>query len=376
MITIIGGGIGGLTLANALQHHVIPFRLYEQASELTEVGAGIGLSEAPIKIFDQLGLGNEVRANGAAIQKVFFSDKNLKVRREIETNSEMLCIHRARLIDILQKKLPSDAIHLSHTLSDIRIKNEKAELHFENRSPVEAACVVAADGIHSVVRKSLFPEISIRYINQVIWRGITDEPMPSGYEDSYIEIWDERLRFLTISIGHGQTLWIGAKPESPGGFDDPMTVRKKLLDLFKNFHPDLLKMIETSDNFLRNDMADLGAGKRKWHKGPVVFHGDAIHATTPNLAQGGCQAIEDAWCLAKCLKKYGNDHLTAFKIYSKLRKPKVMKIVKDSWLFGKAAHSGNPFLHYSFRLLLSKGPELILRRQENFLNNLNYLEKI
>ncbi len=376
MITIIGGGIGGLTLANALQHHQIPFRLYEQATELTEVGAGIGLSEAPIKIFDRLGLGKELRANGAAIQKVFFPDKNLKVRREIETKSEMLCIHRARLIDILQEKLPADAIHLSHRLSDIGIKNDTTVLHFENRPPLESECVVAADGIHSVVRKNLFPEINIRYINQVIWRGITTEPMPEGFEDSYIEIWDERLRFLTISIGHGQTLWIGAKPEPPGGIDDPLTVRKNLLDLFKNFHPDLLRMIDTSENFLRDDMADLGTGKREWHKGPVVFLGDAIHATTPNLAQGGCQAIEDAWCLAKCLKKYRDDYHTAFKTYSELRKPKVMKIVKDSWLFGKAAHSGNPFLHYGFRLLLSKGPEFILRRQENFLNNLDYLEKI
>lgn len=376
LVTIIGGGIGGLTLANALLHYKIPFRLYEQATELTEVGAGIGLSEAPIKIFDQLGLGSELRLNGAPIHKVFFPDKNLKVRREIGTKSEMLCIHRARLIDILKDKIPAEAIHLSHKLTDIDIKNDDAELIFKNKPPVDAKCVVAADGIHSIVRNKLLPEIKVRYINQVIWRGITDNPMPAGFEKSYIEIWDDRLRFLAISIGNGQTLWIGAKPESPGGVDNPSTVKNELLDLFRNFHPDLKSMIQSSDNILRNDMADLGTADREWHTGPVAFLGDAIHATTPNLAQGGCQAIEDAWCLAKCINKYGENYEYAFKTYSNLRKPKVMKIVKDSWWFGKASHTANPLFRYGFKFLLSNGPEFILRRQEDFINDLSYLEKI
>jgi 2-polyprenyl-6-methoxyphenol hydroxylase-like FAD-dependent oxidoreductase len=106
-VMIIGGGIGGLTLANALHHHSIPFELYEQAPELTEIGAGIGLSEAPITILEKLGLAAVLREQSTNLKQVFMPDKKLKIRRQISSSSEIICIHRARLIDILKKKPPS-----------------------------------------------------------------------------------------------------------------------------------------------------------------------------------------------------------------------------------------------------------------------------
>jgi 2-polyprenyl-6-methoxyphenol hydroxylase-like FAD-dependent oxidoreductase len=112
-VAIIGGGIGGLTMANALQHHGIPFVLYEQSPELTEVGAGIGLSEAPIRILDEMDLGNMLRRQGSRVKEVYIPDKTLKVRRHISVNSEMVCIHRARLIDILKSRLPKEHIRLN-----------------------------------------------------------------------------------------------------------------------------------------------------------------------------------------------------------------------------------------------------------------------
>ena len=375
-VTIIGGGIGGLTLANALQHHNIPFELYEQAPELTDVGAGIGLSEAPIKLFETLSLADLLREKGTHLKRVHMPDKQLNIRRTIEAASEMIVIHRARLIDILKHKLPTGSIHLSKKIVSVEALRHESLLRFDDGTKLSAPVTVAADGIHSVIRRQLLPDIPIRYINQTIWRGISDAPLPDRFRDSYQEIWDERLRFLALPYENNQSFWLGVKPAPPGGHDNPETIIDDLLGIFKNFHPGLKNLIRTSGPVLRNDMADLGTQNRPWYKNRVIFLGDSIHATTPNLAQGGCQAIEDAWCLARLLKKYPDDVETACRRYQKLRQNKVMKIVADSWQFGKAAHSKNPLLHYGFRLALTRAPEYFIRRQEAFLNDLSYLDRI
>jgi 2-polyprenyl-6-methoxyphenol hydroxylase-like FAD-dependent oxidoreductase len=375
-VTIIGGGIGGLTLANSLAQFNIPFQLYEQAPELTEVGAGIGLSLASLQILDNLGLGNDVRKAGARIRNVYMPDKQLNIRRKISVSSETICIHRARLIDILKSRLPVSSIHLSKKVSAIEASENESVINFSDDTRISAAFTVAADGIHSVIRQKLLPHIEVRYINQTIWRGISDRQLPEPYRNSFLEIWDQGLRFLAIPLDRTQTQWLAVKNELPGGEDNPETLREDLLELFSDFHPAMTDLIRTSKNFLRNDMNDLGTLKRPWYINRVVFLGDSIHATTPNLAQGGCQAIEDAWCLALCMDEYGTEYRKAFQAYQNVRISKVMNIVKTSWTFGKAAHSKNPLFHYGYRGILTHAPEFFLRKQESFLNDLGYLNKI
>lgn len=375
-VIIIGGGIGGLTLANALQQSNIPFQLYERSPVLSDVGAGIGLSEAPLKILGWLGLYESFRKVATKSEAVYMPDKHLNIRRSIKLASEAFCIHRARLIDVLIEKLPEKNIHLSKELTGIEVTENGTKLVFTDETVETSGSVVAADGIHSVIRKNLFPEISIRYINQVIWRGISPLAPPEPFNNGFFEIWDEGLRFLAIPINRTQTFWLCVDRAKPGGKDQPETIIQELTGLFRNFHPALLDIVRSSGPILRNDMGDLGTSPRPWFKHNVCFLGDAIHATTPNLAQGGCQAIEDAWCLTQCLKKYPGDRGFAYGKYQKLRSPKVMDIVSRSWMFGKAAHSRNPLFHYGFRALLTHTPDRFLRKQESFLNDLSYLKKV
>ena len=107
----------------------------------------------------------------------------------------------------------------------------------------------------------------------------------------------------------------------------------------------------------------------------MVFLGDAIHATTPNLAQGGCQAIEDALCLALCLDAE-TDITAAFELYHRLRRKKVSFVVNTSWTLGRAAHSSNLLFHYGYRALLEHAPARFLERQEHSLSDLSYLKPI
>jgi 2-polyprenyl-6-methoxyphenol hydroxylase-like FAD-dependent oxidoreductase len=375
-IVIIGGGIGGLAMANALQQAGFEYDLYEQAPELTDVGAGIGLSGSAMEVLDRLGLGDDVRDTGIAVKNVYLANKQLKIRRKMDVQQETACIHRALLIDILKDRLSTEKIHLSKQATDIKSHQDYTEVFFSDGSSVRSQCLIAADGIHSVIRKKLYPDIKVRYINQTIWRGITRLEAPDAMKNSYFEIWDEGLRFLTVPYRPDEIFWLAVRTAPPGGTDNPETIRDELIDLFGNFHPVLKTMISESQGYLRNDMADLGTFNRPWSHNRVVFLGDSIHATTPNLAQGGCQAIEDAFCLSLCLKSYFPDFENSFNTYHRLRHDKVMDIVKTSWQFGKAAHSRNPFLHYFYRFLLEYAPKALLRIQEQKLNDLRYLEEL
>ena len=363
-------------MANALQNAGIDFDLYEQAPELTEVGAGIGLSNGTLELLDMLDLGDEIRAQSILIKHLYIADKQLNIRRKLPTDSPGVCIHRAVLIDILRSRLHEEKIHLSKKVADVSSHPDHAVVQFDDGESITSPLIIAADGIHSTVRKSIFPDVSIRYINQTIWRGITTIENPGILKDAYIEVWDEGLRFLTIPYNSKEMFWLAVKPAPPGLQDKPDEIKNELLDLFQNFHPTFKYLIRQSGNIIRNDMNDLGLPNSPWHHNRIVFIGDSIHATTPNLAQGGCQAIEDAVCLSLCLKENPSNPVQAFQKFQELRQKKVRFIVNNSWKFGVAAHSRNPLKHYLFRALLEYSPAYFLERQEKYLNNIDYLRKI
>ena len=362
-------------MANALQRVGIDFALYERAPALAEVGAGIGLSPAAIGVLDALGLGAAARAEGVPVPHALLADKRLRVRRVLPLGPGNVCIHRATLLDILKGALPPEKIHLGRRA--IGVDPDTGTLAFDDGAHLAASCVVVADGIHSALRQAVFPEVRVRNINQVIWRGIADVEVPDVLRDSFVEIWGEGLRFLTVPMDARRTLWLAVKREAPGGKDDPATVREDLAALFGGYHAAVGALIRgTGGDVLRTDMADLGRPLRKWHAGRVVFLGDAIHATTPNLAQGGCQAIEDALCLALCLRTFGANHEAAFEAYVQRRRPKAAFVVRASWALARAAHTRNPFHHYGFRAVLERGPEALLQRQFRFLDDLAYLRGV
>jgi 2-polyprenyl-6-methoxyphenol hydroxylase-like FAD-dependent oxidoreductase len=110
------------------------------------------------------------------------------------------------------------------------------------------------------------------------------------------------------------------------------------------------------------------------HHNRVVFIGDASHAATPNLAQGGCQAIEDAVCLAVCLRQSAGDVAAAYRAFQRQRKKKVSFVVNTSWRFGRGAHSPNRLVYNLARAALERTPGFLLARQEHFLSDVDYLK--
>ena len=375
-IAIVGGGIGGLALANTLQKLGIEYQLFERASEFSEVGAGIGLSESTLEILDTLDLKDHVLKQGYTIKRATIVDQNLTEIREIPVANEGLCIHRRSLINSLSKNLNSSNLNLNHELVDFVDDGEKVELIFSNGNTYDFDIVVACDGIHSLLRKKTFPGIKKRYSGQTIWRGIASCKLHEEFDNTYYEFWGNNLRFAIIPSGNNQYFWYAVKCSEPGKVLDSDSSKSELKELFKDYIPEVTQVIESSPKVIKDDMWDIEPDKRTWHSKNIVFIGDSIHATTPNLAQGGCQAIEDAATLGKTLDKYGNTE-KAFLVYEELRQDKALYIVKQSWKFGQMSHQSNKFSEgvtkFFFKSLL---PGSFFRKQYDRLIDIEYLKNI
>ena len=373
-VNIIGGGIGGLALANALQFKGIDFDLFEQAPQLTEVGAAIGLSKAALDILDTFNLGNAVRDAGSITSNIHLADRNLNIIRAISPEWPSVILHRAKLIDVLASILPTEKIHLNRKLIDIESRAEVSILRFSDSFEMKSACTVVADGIQSFTRQQLFPKLKIRFAQQTIWRGITDIQLPQRYSNTYTEIWDNSKRFLFAPMDAKNVCWLAVKNTDVGKQDNPKTVRLDLLQEYNNFHPIVKELIFKSSNFIKNDLADLGNHDQNWYHNKIVFLGDAIHAATPNLAQGACQAIEDAYCLSLLMQKQKEDFSDIFPTYQKIRKSKVSLVINKSWQLGKMTHSQllSPFIKFGFRY----APHRVFIGLERRLNDLSYLERL
>ncbi len=373
-IDIIGAGIGGLTLGITLQRAGIPVQIYEQSEELKPVGAGIILAINAMQIYDQLGLRPQLEKAANKISSLKITNPQLETLSvtdlrdsEKKYGVHSLAIHRGELQKILADEVGRDRIHLSKRLSRIE-SEDNFRLTFSDETTLESELVIGADGIKSVVRNELFPPSKIRNADQICWRGICPIDIPKKYNHELNEAWGPGRRFGFVKIGENKVYWYALVNSQ-----DKSLREKPLEDIFKNFHKDILRIISetSSDQIIKADILDLDPIP-SWHQPNAALLGDAAHAMTPNLGQGACQAIEDTHVIGQLLHS-GLTISDMFATYEKLRKRKAVKLVQDSWQFGKLAQWNNPLAIGIRNTILKLSPDFIQRRR---LEELFKLEKL
>ena len=365
-IDIIGAGIGGLTTAIALEQKGIKTRIFEQAETIKIVGAGIILASNAMQVYEKLGLRKTIEENGNPVSSLNITNANLKPISEIDLTYfeqkhkvKNIAIHKGTLQKILIDKLKTTEIHLGHKLTKIDPCKAGYSLHFENGKSIQSSTVIGADGLNSIVRKNLFSKTTIRNAKQICWRGVTTFNLPMNYRNELNEAWGKAERFGFVRIAKNKVYWYALK-----SFEEKQ--EKLSIDdiglFFKNYNSLVKELIASTkkEHIHTAPISDLKP-TRVWYKENVCLIGDAAHATTPNMGQGACQAIEDAFVLSECLNKY--NIITAFEEYQKLRIQKAHLIVKKSWYIGKIAHIKSPFLVALRNLILRLTPSKINQKQ-------------
>lgn len=376
-VTIIGAGIGGLTLAIALEKKGIEVEIFEAASAFGKVGAGIVLAINAMQIYERLGLSKALKARGNSLKTMAITDANLKMLAgnelayfEAKYNLNNIAIHRATLHEVLLAELPSTPLYLNKKLKKLEEDRDGVQLHFLDGSTHQADLVIGADGIHSGVRQSIFPQAKERFSKQLCWRGVLPFELEEGMQHTMREAWGAGCRFGIVPIENKQVYWFACANYTATA----QTAFKEtnLSELFADFNPIVAQIIKATpmDKIIEAELSDLEILKT-WHKGKVCLTGDAAHATTPNMGQGANQAIESAWVLADCLAKEAN-YETAFQNYQTIREAKARQIVKMSWQIGKMAHFKNPILTAFRNGMLRLTPDSIGRKQLEKVFDLNY----
>ena len=380
-IRVIGGGIGGLATAVALQRKGLDAHVYESAAELAPVGKGIWVPTNAMLVLDRLGLGDGVAARGVALERVEVRDLDGDVLQSIDLDRvrerlgrTTVSVLRADLQSVLAGALRPGTLHLGRRCVGVDASGPRPSVRFDDGASVEADLVVGADGLRSVVRGAVVPGVPLRYAGQTCYLGLADGPLPDRLVRTVWEVWGGASRFGFSAVGSGRVYWFApvTAPEGRPAGEVTGADMAALRDRYAPFPgpvPDLVARTAAAD-VVRVDLNDF-VPIRRWHRGSVVLVGDAAHAMTPNLGQGGAQAIEDAYVLAEALGD-ATDLASALSQYERARRPKAARLVRTAWWLGKLAHVEGRWSRRARNAVFRSTPERVSQRQLDAVYSLSY----
>lgn len=340
-VAIVGGGIGGLSAANALMHRGISVAVYEQAAALGEVGAGVFIYPNALRQFERIGLGTALAGVGAKVGpgSEYYRMDGSVVGQILTVDSSgwngMYGMHRADLLKVLADALPPASIHTGHRCVGLTQDEAGACLAFDNGTVARADVVIAADGINSVLQKHVVEPSAPEYSGFRAYRGlISADKLPQWRREAH-QVWmGDGKHFMVFPVRRGELLnYVGFVPTTHETIESWSAIgdRDELAASFAGWDPrvtGLLDRVETCFWWGLYDRKPLG----KWVNGRLALLGDAAHAMLPHLGQGANQAIEDATALAVLLQRCGNKSgiEKVLQQYEALRRPRASLVQAEA----------------------------------------------
>ncbi len=353
-VAIIGGGIGGLIAARALCRRGIEVAIYEAAPELREIGAGVALGPNAMKVLRSLGLEDDVR--GIAGRWDWAVTRNWKTGRSISKTSRDqqaalfgsagATAHRADLLDVLARSLPSDIVSLGARCTAVEPDGEVAVARFQDGSEIEADLIIGADGIHSVVRGSLFGPDAPRFTGKICYRSVVPvdavpgEPPPS----ENVQWLGPHGTIVLYPVRRDQLINVVCHYDDEGYRHESWVSeceRSEVLDRYSGWHESLLRIFSAGEVWYKWALYDRDPIPQ-WTRGRITVLGDAAHPMLPYLGQGACQAIEDGCVLAAALAEEPGDPVGALALYERSRRPRASQVVLASRARGVSNHLASP----------------------------------
>ena len=350
---ISGGGIGGLTAALCFLHQGAEVTLFERASELSDIGAGIQVPPNAMKVFEALGVDDLLAENGffpeAIEARMGLSGTELFTIPLADTavkrwGSPYLHVHRADLISVLENALRArcpDAIHLNSDVTGYTQNADRVTVHLADGRELSGDVLIAGDGIHSTVRETMLGPEKPVFTGNVAWRTVvpidklgTLAPRPTAcaWMGPGKHCVTYRLRRGTLANLVGVVERDDWTTES---WTERGTTEQAMAD-FAGWHPTILKILSEAKDLYRWALFDRPP-LEKWVDGRVALLGDAAHPMLPFMAQGAAMAVEDAWVLAQQIAQQDNID-KALKNYQALRYDRASAVQAQSRANAKTFH--------------------------------------
>ncbi len=340
-VIIAGGGIGGLAAAVALRTLGHDVNVIEKAARFARVGADVNLTPNAVRALDGLGIGSQLRLTAAR--------PTHRISRDWDTGTEtsriemadaaeqkygapQLTIHRADLLAALESALPDGFVEHGASVTGIGTPGETPQVLLDTGERREADIVIGADGIHSAVRKALFGAESPVFTGIVAYRAVVpSERLDIPNIDAFTKWWgpDPSSQIVTFPLTRGEETFVFATAAEETWRHESWTTPGEITEvraLYKDYHHEARALLDACDSVMKSALY-IRDPLPRWSDGAVTLLGDACHPMMPFMAQGACQAIEDAVVLARVLDgAKGHDIPLRLQAYEETRKPRTAAI--------------------------------------------------
>ena len=347
-IAVVGAGYGGAAVAKGLSLRGADVTVYEQANQIREVGAGIGLRPSTMDLFRRFGIFDAIAAvsspsdyfeiltaTGDPIMKEAWPGIH---DFDVETKTHL--IHRGDFIDALLGVLPEGMVRVGHKLETITDKGDHAVLACANGETVTADLVIGADGIKSAVRKQLFSDQEPVFAGEHAYRAVISA------DDAHGMVVDDNLRMYVgrgtkvylLPLRHRNGLSFDVTALDPDGTWTPRVTKEDLLQTVEGFDERIVSIARDLDMDTVNVRAVYDIDPvDTWHTDSVVLLGDSAHAMLHHQGQGANSAIMDAGALVDSLLA-ADSVPQALAAYQAERKPvtdELQRISRQGWSEGE-----------------------------------------
>lgn len=341
-VAVVGAGYGGAAAARALADLGADVTVYEQATEIREVGAGIGLRPSSMGQFNRWGIGDAIKAVSSPSDgfEILTADGHRIAREEWPEKSAYgettQLIHRGDFIEALVDVLPAGMVRLGHKLEKVVDDGGAATLHFANGETVTADLVVGADGIKSIVREQLFSDAQPVFAGEHAYRAVIDIDATAGMcDDGDLRMYIGRgTKVYLLPLLHRGQVSFDITALHPDGTWAPVVTQDDIVRTVAGFDERIVRMTEGLDMATVNARAVYDIDPvDTWHSDSVVLIGDAAHAMCHHQGQGANSAILDAGALADALAAAGTvaEALAAFQATRKPVTDELQRISRNGW---------------------------------------------